>query len=71
MMAVDTAFAVEDARGYGPAVVARLKRALQQNAPGRPDPRHPQMFVIEAEGESFYISPLPTGKILLLAHWRD
>ncbi len=61
---------IEDVRGYGPAVVARRRRALNQHLPARPDPRHPQMFVIETARESFYIAPLPTGKVALLAHWR-
>ena len=69
MMAVGIASAVEDVRGYGPEVVGRLKEALKQNYPAWPDPRHPHLFVLERAGESFYLAPLPTGKILLLSHW--
>ena len=47
----------------------RLKQALEQNCPALPDPRHPHLFVLECAGESFYVAPLSTGKVLLLAHW--
>lgn len=70
MMAVNEIL-VEDVRGYGSGVVERLKQALEENAPGRPDPQHPQLFIIDAPGESFYIAPLPSGKILLLARWEN
>ena len=62
---------IEDVRGYGAAVVARLKRALDENAPALPDPRHPTCFVVESGQECFYIAPLPTGKVVLLAYWRS
>ena len=68
-MAAGIASAVDDVRGYGPEVVERLKEALEQDCPARPDPGHPHLFVLERAGESFYIAPLPTGKILLLARW--
>ncbi len=61
---------LDDARGYGPAVLQRLKRALEQHCPAWPDPRHPRMFFVEADQESFYIATLPSGKILLLGNWR-
>ncbi len=61
---------VEDARGYGESIVARLRRALNHGAVLRPDPRHPQLFFIEWDREWFYVAPLPSGKILLLAHSR-
>ncbi len=69
MMAAGIASAVDDVRGYGPEVVERLRGALEQNCPARPDPCHPYLFVLEWAGESFYIAHLPTGKILLLARW--
>ena len=69
MMAAGIAFAVEDVRGSGPEVVERLKQSLEQNCPALPDPRHPHLFVLECAGESFYIAPLSTGKVLLLARW--
>ncbi len=65
-----TPLVIEDVRGYGAAVVARLRRAVEEHAPARPDPRHPHLFVIETERESFYVAPLPTGKLVLLAHWK-
>ncbi len=72
MIAAETMPAViEDVRGYGTAVVERLQLALEKNAPAQPDPAHPHLFVVEMAGESFYVAPLPTGKILLLAHWRN
>jgi hypothetical protein len=69
MMAAGIASAVDDVRGYGPEVVERLRGALEQNCPARPDPLHPYLFVLECAGENFYIAPLPTGTILLLARW--
>ena len=61
---------IEDVRGYGAEAVARLRRALETNCPARPDPRHAHLFVIEAPADCFYISPLPSGKVLLLARWK-
>ena len=57
MMATGTAFVVEDVRGYGPTVVERLKQAVEQNCPARPDPLHPHLSVLECTAESFYIAP--------------
>lgn len=62
---------VEDVRGYGVAIVERLKKAFEKNCPASPDPRHPNLYVMEREGQSFYIAPLPSGKVLLLAHWQS
>lgn len=62
---------VEDVRGYGVAVVERLRKALEKNCPASPDPCHPNLYVVEREGRSFYIAPLPSGKVLLLAHWQS
>ena len=66
----ETVIVIENPRGYAPALLARLERALEEHAPARPDPRHPQTFLIDRGGDHFYIAPLPTGKIVLLAHWR-
>jgi hypothetical protein len=61
---------IEDARGFGDHVAMRLRRALNHGAAFRPDPRHPQLFFIEWDHDWFYVAPLPSGKILLLAHNR-
>lgn len=61
---------VEDARGYGPKVVERLRSALQDGACVWPDPRHPHLFVVEASSESFYVAPLSSGKVMLLGYWQ-
>lgn len=71
MMTTGCCFVVEDVRGYGPEVLERLRKALEENCPASPDPRHPDLFVVERDGESFYIAPLPTGKVLLLAFWQS
>ncbi len=71
MTAAGCSFVVEDVRGYGVTVVERLKNALEENCPVQSDPRHPNLFVVDKDGDSFYIAPLPTGKVLLLAYWRS
>ncbi len=71
MTVTATMFEVEDVRGYGFAVVERLREALERHAPLQPDPRHPHLFFLETAEEGFYLAPLPTSKILLLAHWRN
>lgn len=62
---------VKDLRGYGPPVVERLKDALEKNAAMWPDARHPRLFFLLTLREGFYIFPLPSGKILLLARWPN
>lgn len=62
---------VEDVRGYGATIVERLRRAFENNCLASQDPRHPNLYVMEREGRSFYIAPLPSGKVLLLAHWQS
>lgn len=56
-------------KGLSGEVIERLKHALEQNAPMWPDPRHPYVFIVETPAECFYIAPLPTGTVLLLARW--
>ncbi len=62
--------AVEDARGYGPEIVERLRSALQDGACVWPDPRHPHLLVVEGTIESFYVAPLSSGKVMLLGYWQ-
>ena len=64
------AILIENPRGYASQVVERLEHALSGNTPAEPDPRHPHMFLLDSGRDHFYIAPLPTGKVVLLAHWR-
>ena len=68
-MSVATEFKIDNVRGYGSAVVDRLLQAIEQDTPLRPDPGHPHLFFLEAGRDNFYIAPLCTGTIVLLAHW--
>ncbi len=60
---------VQDCRGYGPAVVNRLKGALARREQTFLDPRHRGVLFVVTPGEVFYVAPLPSGKVMLLARW--
>lgn len=62
---------VDDLRGYGAGVVNRLQRAIDERVPVTPDPRHPNALFLQAGRDNFYIAPLPSGKVVLLAYWRS
>lgn len=63
--------AVEDVRGYGPAIVDRLRNVLAAGASFTKDYKRKRFYEVNADDERFYIHVLPGGrKIILLLHWK-
>ena len=63
---------IEDLRGYGEAVVDRLRTALAQGVPFIKDRKRTRCYEVRLEGERFYIHVLRgASKVLLVAHWEE
>jgi hypothetical protein len=63
---------IEDLRGYGEAVVDRLRTALAQGVPFIKDRKRTRCYEVRVERERFYIYVLRgASKVLLIAHWEE